>query len=177
MIAVLHWRLCSTVALCAGGFLQGDERDIIIFSCVRADEFGEIGFLKEGNRLNVALTRAKEFLFVFGNAERLLADNSADKFVKGLVTNARERRVLKTVPKQLAQRDDEIFRYNGDSVKDAQVRHRPTTAMKPTAVLARPAAGGGVRNTGPAPAAAGAGAASSRSTARSGCSDADGFLD
>ena len=46
---------------------QGEENDIIILSLVRSNEEGKIGFLKESNRVCVALSRAKKGLFVIGN--------------------------------------------------------------------------------------------------------------
>ena len=38
---------------------QGQERDVIYISLVRSNEQGEIGFLSDERRMNVALTRAK----------------------------------------------------------------------------------------------------------------------
>lgn len=46
------------------------ERDIIIFSCVRASPRG-LGFLEDVRRMNVALTRAKYHLAVLGNSTAL----------------------------------------------------------------------------------------------------------
>ncbi len=50
---------------------QGQERDIIIISLVRANEDGSIGFLSDIRRMNVAITRARMKLFILGNAETL----------------------------------------------------------------------------------------------------------
>ncbi|CAO1623443.1 unnamed protein product [Sympodiomycopsis kandeliae] len=49
--------------------LQGREKDVVIISLTRSNEQGEVGFLKEYRRLNVAMTRAKKMLVVFGDSE------------------------------------------------------------------------------------------------------------
>jgi senataxin len=54
---------------------QGQEKDIIIFSCVRTNNSG-IGFLQDIRRLNVAITRAKYALYIVGNAETLKVDKT-----------------------------------------------------------------------------------------------------
>ncbi|RUS69191.1 hypothetical protein EGW08_023046 [Elysia chlorotica] len=50
---------------------QGEENDIIILSLVRSNEDNKIGFLKEDNRVCVALSRAKKGLYIIGNLEFL----------------------------------------------------------------------------------------------------------
>jgi superfamily I DNA and/or RNA helicase len=50
---------------------QGQERDMIGISLVRSNENGEIGFLQDVRRMNVALTRAKRKLVVAGDSATL----------------------------------------------------------------------------------------------------------
>ena len=50
---------------------QGEESDIIIISLVRSNEVGNIGFLKEAQRVNVLMSRAKMGLVLIGNSKTL----------------------------------------------------------------------------------------------------------
>lgn len=50
---------------------QGQERDVILLSLVRANDEGQIGFLSDLRRMNVAITRAKLKLIILGSAETL----------------------------------------------------------------------------------------------------------
>lgn len=50
---------------------QGQEKAIVILSLVRSNDEGEIGFLKDYRRMNVAITRAKEQLFIIGDSATL----------------------------------------------------------------------------------------------------------
>ncbi len=61
---------------------QGQEKENIILSLVRSNEDGEIGFLKDYRRMNVALTRAKEKLFVIGDSATIGADKFYNAFLQ-----------------------------------------------------------------------------------------------
>ena len=50
---------------------QGQERDIIMISLVRSNDNGQIGFLSDLRRMNVAMTRARMKLIIFGDKSTL----------------------------------------------------------------------------------------------------------
>ena len=54
---------------------QGQERDIIYISLVRSNETGQIGFLSDERRMNVAMTRAKMKLVVVGDSATIASKN------------------------------------------------------------------------------------------------------
>ncbi|GMM37123.1 putative DNA/RNA helicase [Saccharomycopsis crataegensis] len=72
---------------------QGQEKEVIIMSCVRASGGSTVGFLADVRRMNVGLTRAKTTLWVLGHRESLSVNKvwnhligDADK--RGLVSKA-----------------------------------------------------------------------------------------
>ncbi len=50
---------------------QGQERDIILISLVRSNDGGDIGFLRDLRRMNVAITRARMKLIILGSSETM----------------------------------------------------------------------------------------------------------
>ena len=50
---------------------QGREKEAVIVDLVRSNEHGELGFLANTRRMNVALTRARRFLLVLADSATL----------------------------------------------------------------------------------------------------------
>ncbi|KAF8467385.1 RNA dependent RNA polymerase-domain-containing protein [Kalaharituber pfeilii] len=72
---------------------QGREADIVLFCTVRCNVHGELGFLKDMRRLNVALTRAKIGVIIVGDRSTLTSTGSGkllDRDVDGGVDKAGE---------------------------------------------------------------------------------------
>ena len=66
---------------------QGREREVIIYASTRSNAGGEIGFLKDERRFNVAVTRAKRCLIIIGSKQTLLGPMTAHlRAMSGTVT-------------------------------------------------------------------------------------------
>lgn len=72
---------------------QGQEKENIIVSLVRSNDDGDIGFLKDYRRMNVAITRAKEQLIVIGDSATI----GADRFYSEFLTYAEQHGTYRTV--------------------------------------------------------------------------------
>ena len=59
---------CHLISINTVDGFQGQERDVILISLVRANDVGQIGFLRDLRRMNVAMTRARMKLFILGDA-------------------------------------------------------------------------------------------------------------
>jgi ATP-dependent RNA/DNA helicase IGHMBP2 len=68
--------------------LQGREKEAVVVSLVRSNEQGEVGFLAELRRLNVALTRARRHLTVIGDSATLAHDRDLCGLVEHLQQHA-----------------------------------------------------------------------------------------
>lgn len=73
--------LSSKVAINTVDSFQGQERDIIYISLVRSNEKGEIGFLADTRRMNVAMTRAKKKLVIIGDSATIGQHKFYEKFL------------------------------------------------------------------------------------------------
>lgn len=71
---------------------QGQEKELILFSAVRSNRRGSVGFLADWRRLNVMITRARRGLLIVGNMETLQQDPAWAQLIEwatglGLVTH------------------------------------------------------------------------------------------
>jgi len=72
---------------------EGEEADVVILSLVRSNEAERIGFLKKAQRLNVAISRAKQLLVVVGDIETMTGREGQDLYQPLLEHVEREGRV------------------------------------------------------------------------------------
>jgi superfamily I DNA and/or RNA helicase len=62
---------------------QGREKDAVLVTLVRSNPEGQVGFLTDLRRMNVALTRARRHLFVVGDSATLSAHPFYARFIEG----------------------------------------------------------------------------------------------
>lgn len=67
---------------------QGQEKDFIVLSLVRSNSEGEIGFLRDRKRLNVAITRCKKGLVIIGDSQNFMRDDFFRQFFRFLEDKA-----------------------------------------------------------------------------------------
>ncbi|XP_027919451.1 probable helicase MAGATAMA 3 isoform X2 [Vigna unguiculata] len=72
----------QVVDICTVDGCQGREKDIAIFSCVRASKDKGIGFVEDIRRMNVGITRAKSAVLVVGSASTLRRSEQWNKLVE-----------------------------------------------------------------------------------------------
>ena len=61
---------------------QGREKDAVVVSLVRSNDLGEVGFLSDVRRMNVAITRARKKLVVVGDSATVARHPFYESFVR-----------------------------------------------------------------------------------------------
>ena len=92
-VAAAREVLPATMRLSTIDSFQGQEQQTILLSLVRSNAEGEIGFLKDYRRMNVAITRAKEQLVVVGDSATIGADPFYNQFLTYVETHGTYRTV------------------------------------------------------------------------------------
>jgi superfamily I DNA and/or RNA helicase len=88
---------------------QGREKEMIVFSSVRANEDGKVGFLADWRRLNVALTRAKRGVVVFGCVTTLRNDSVWNAWIEHVVATGGYRADEIAIPSAADSDVDELI--------------------------------------------------------------------
>ncbi len=92
-VAAAKESLPRTLRISTIDSFQGQEKEVIILSLVRSNDDGDIGFLKDYRRMNVAITRAKEELFVIGDSATIGADPFYNSFLTYIEKNGNYRTI------------------------------------------------------------------------------------
>ena len=90
---------------------QGQERDVVMVSLVRSNEQGQIGFLSDLRRMNVAITRARFKLIILGSKDTLCQH----KFYKKLFVT------IRTKPYCINKKSREIIRETFYNNKESSI--------------------------------------------------------
>ncbi|CEM02535.1 unnamed protein product [Vitrella brassicaformis CCMP3155] len=129
-------RLAKRITVNSVDGFQGDERDIIVLSCVRANGDRNVGFTGDKKRLNVALTRARHRLWVVGHKDTLSNHPLWASFIRHCEA---KRVVFPAVPGPSAQAVQMRLRQQlGAIASSAQRLHNPSPAEAAAAAPPQP---------------------------------------
>lgn len=112
---------------------QGQEKDVVILSCVRSHG---LGFLNDFRRVNVAITRAKSNLFIVGNVGNLEKSGPATGIWPKFVAMARKENSLMVVTSEMFKRPSFTAPALAHSPSGKMVAPSPAASPRPIAAPA-----------------------------------------
>ncbi|KAK7208424.1 SEN1 N terminal-domain-containing protein [Myxozyma melibiosi] len=118
---------------------QGQEKDIIILSCVRAQPAGSgrgVGFISDIRRMNVALTRAKSSLWIIGNVSSLVVSD----VWRNLIDDAKKRGLVSFFDGHRVVSGN--YEYAGPTAGSSSSSSAAKSGSKPKVPQKRPKANG-----------------------------------
>lgn len=114
---VLEGKLRGGIEVGTPDDFQGRSKDIIIFSAVRSNNKREIGYLRNSTRLNVAVTRARKFLCLIGDASTINHSEFIAHWLKCIVKSGIH---YQPTNFHLSQVNGIMFNYDDFAVSKAQ---------------------------------------------------------
>jgi len=81
-VKLLRQKLNHGIEIDSVDGFQGREKEVVIVSLVRSNPEGDVGFLADTRRMNVALTRSRRKLIVIGDSATITAHPFYEKMVK-----------------------------------------------------------------------------------------------
>ena len=130
----LHfWNGLQVEASTVDGY-QGEERELIVLSTVRANGTGAVGFLSDFRRLNVSISRAKVGTVVVGNANTLQHDINWGRLLSTLEDRGCLLSVFRDRYGHLCWSEASLRRLN-DQTLSQNVPYRDLPKEVPTAVV------------------------------------------
>jgi len=107
---------------------QGNEQDIIVISTVRSNDNGNIGFVKDHRRLNVAITRARFRLWVVGNMQTLARGDDMWKQFIDFYKWRRSYQAIPTTTTELERRVDQVVQTKKSQKVTIPAKAAPSSA-------------------------------------------------
>jgi len=134
-------RPSSNVAVHTVDSFQGSEASVVLLSLVRSNQTEGVGFLSDGRRINVAITRAKDLLLIVGDSATLATEKSSDTVVaslyqeavsRGHVTTELKLRGALEQPWPFPSEQERIeYEENNSSEKTKHERNNPAVLEEP----------------------------------------------